>query len=94
MYITSIHDIAFKQKEYTLTLWLWLKYKNRSIEFINNLEIPQAKSVEKSFSTINTSGDKVYMMMKLQSVMKDSWKMGNFPYGHRTPRALHRKPAI
>jgi hypothetical protein len=77
MYITSIHDIDFKQKEYAITFWLWLKYKNRDFDFLNNLEIILAKIVEKSFSTINTSGEKVYMMMKLQSVMKDSWKIGS-----------------
>ena len=86
MYITSIHDIDFKQKEYTITFWLWLKYKNRDFDFLNNLEIPQAKSVEKSFSTIDTSGNKVYMMMKLQCVMKDSWRIGNFPFDHQTLR--------
>ncbi len=86
MYITSIHDIDFKQKEYTITFWLWLKYKNRDFDFFNNLEIPQAKNVEKSFSTIDTSGEKVYMMMKLQCVMKDSWRIGNFPFDHQTLR--------
>jgi len=25
IYITSIHDIDFKQKEYAVNLWLWLK---------------------------------------------------------------------
>ena len=29
IYITSIHDIDFKEKEYTTNLWLWLKYKNK-----------------------------------------------------------------
>ena len=33
VYITSIHDIDFKQKEYALNLWLWLKYKNREFNF-------------------------------------------------------------
>ena len=28
IYITSIHDIDFKQKEYAINFWLWLKYKN------------------------------------------------------------------
>ena len=28
IYITSIHDIDFKQQEYTVDFWLWLKYKN------------------------------------------------------------------
>lgn len=80
IYITSIHDIDFKQKEFTITFWLWLKYKNQDFDFLNNLEVPQAKTVEKSFSTIDTTGGKVYMQMKLQCVMKDSWKIGNFPF--------------
>jgi hypothetical protein len=33
IYITSIHDIDFKQKEYTVTFWIWLKYKNKNFDF-------------------------------------------------------------
>jgi hypothetical protein len=86
IYITSIHDIDFKQKEYTINFWLWLKYKNKDFDFVNNLEIPQAKSVEKSFFTIDSSGERIYMMMKLQCVMKDSWKIDNFPFDHQKLR--------
>ena len=49
IYITSIHDIDFKQKEYTINFWLWLKYKNKDFDFLHNLEIPQAKSFTQSF---------------------------------------------
>lgn len=80
IYITSIHDIDFKQKEFTITFWLWLKYKNKDFDFYNNLEVPQAKTVDKAFWTVDTTGDRVYMQMKMQCVMKDSWKIGNFPF--------------
>jgi hypothetical protein len=80
IYITSIHDIDFKQKEFTVNLWLWLKYRNRDFNFYDNLEVPGAKQVTKSFVTVDTSGDKVYMQMKLQCVMKDSWKIAKFPF--------------
>jgi len=86
IYITSIHDIDFKQKEYSINLWLWLKYKNKDFDFIQNLEVPQAKSFTKSYSTIDTSGDKVYLLMKLQCVMKDSWKLDNFPFDRQKLR--------
>jgi hypothetical protein len=56
IYITSIHDIDFKQKEYSVNFWIWLKYKNKEFDFYNNLEIPQAKTVTKSFVTVD-SGD-------------------------------------
>jgi len=80
IYITSIHDIDFKEKEFTTTFWLWLKYKNRAFDFSNNLEIPSAKTVTRSFVTADSSGDRVYMQMKLQCVMKDSWRISNFPF--------------
>lgn len=86
IYITSIHDIDFKAKEYNVDFWLWLKYKNKEFDFVQNLEIPQAKSVNKSFYTIDTTGGKVYMLMKLQCVMKDSWKIENFPFDRQTLR--------
>jgi len=86
IYVTSIHDIDFKEKEYTIDFWIWFKYKNREFNFVENLEIPQAKSVNKSFSTIDSSGAEVYLLMKIQCVMKDSWAIDNFPFDHQTLR--------
>ncbi|RVU01223.1 hypothetical protein EOD41_04455 [Mucilaginibacter limnophilus] len=86
IYITSIHDIDFKDREYTVNLWLWMKYKNKDFDFERNLEVPLAKTVEKSFSTIDTTGGRVYLMMKLQCVMKDSWTINNFPFDKQTLR--------
>lgn len=86
LYITSIHDIDFKQQEYTVNLWLWLKYKNKDFDFINNLEVPLAKTVTKSFSTIDSSNGRIYMLMKLQCVMKDSWRISHFPFDRQKLR--------
>lgn len=86
VYITSIHDIDFKQKEFAISFWLWLKYKNKKFDFANNLEVPSAKSVDKAFFTIDTTGERIYMMMKLQCVMKDSWKISNFPFDEQKLR--------
>ena len=55
IYITSIHNIDFKQNEYTVNFWLWLTYTNRAFDFTQNLEIPKAKSFSKSLSTIDSS---------------------------------------
>jgi hypothetical protein len=80
IYIVSIHNIDFKQKEYAISFWLWLKYKNKDFDFVRNLEVPQAKSVDKSFSVLDTSGEEVSLQMKMQCVMKDNWKIANFPF--------------
>lgn len=86
IYITSIHDIDFKQKEYSVNFWLWLKYKNRAFDFLHNLEIPQAKTMTMSFAVADSSKEEVYMQMKLQCVMKDSWRIGNFPFDRQKLR--------
>jgi hypothetical protein len=86
IYITSIHDIDFKQKEYTVDFWLWLTYKNKEFDFTRNLEVPEAKTFVKSYSTVDSSGGQIFMMMKLQCVMKDSWRIGNFPFDRQNLR--------
>src|SRR5476651_2096644 len=86
IYITSIHDIDFKQNEYSINFWLWLTYNNREFDFLQNLEIPEAKTFTKSFSSVDSSTGKIYILMKLQCQMKDSWKIHNFPFDRQTLR--------
>ena len=86
IYITSIHDIDFKQKEFAVNFWIWLRYKKREFDFARNLEVPAAKSVDKSFFVVDSSGDEISMQMKLQCVMKDSWKIANFPFDQQKLR--------
>lgn len=86
IYITSIHDIDFKQNEYTVNLWLWMKYKRKEFDFEKNLEIPQAKTFSKLYATTDTSNGRIYLLMKLQCVMKDSWKINSFPFDRQRLR--------
>lgn len=86
IYVTSIHDIDFKQNEYTITFWLWMHYKNKEFDFEQNLEIPQTKSFTKLYTTIDSSDGAIYLLMKVQCVMKDSWRIRNFPFDKQTLR--------
>ncbi|HVZ25769.1 MAG TPA: hypothetical protein VG842_06940 [Sediminibacterium sp.] len=80
IYINSIHNIDFRQKEYTIDCWLWLRYDNRALDFANNLEVPQAKTVNRSFFTMDSSDGHYFIQMKLQCVMKDNWRISHFPF--------------
>ena len=86
IYVTSIHDIDFKQKEYSVNFWIWFKYRNRAFNFLENLEIPNAKTFTKAYATVDSSKERIYMLMKIQCVMKDSWKIGNFPFDRQKLR--------
>lgn len=86
IYITSIHDIDFKEKEYSVTFWLWMKYRNPNLNFQKHLEIPNAKSFETSFYTSDTTDERIYLIMKVQAVMQDSWRVANFPFDRQNLR--------
>jgi hypothetical protein len=87
IYITSIHNIDYKQKEYAISFWLWFNYKNRDFDFQKYLELPQAKSIAITYSDLDTSDEKnINVLLKLNCVMKDSWKIDNFPFNHQTLR--------
>src|SRR5438874_11418374 len=81
IYITSIHDIDFKQKQYAISFWLWFRYKNPELDFYKYLEIPQAKSMTITYNEIDTSKQGMRsILLKVQCVMKDSWRINNFPF--------------
>lgn len=87
IYVTSIHDIDFRQKEYSINLWLWLKYKRPEFDFMKNLEVPMAKKFEKSYATIDTLDDgSIYLLMKLECLMKGTWKIKHFPFDRQKLR--------
>jgi hypothetical protein len=87
LYITSIHDIDFKQKEYLMNAWLWLKYRRTEFDFMKNMEIPMAKSFEKLYATSDTLDDgRIYLLMKLQCVMKGTWRINDFPFDRQRLR--------
>lgn len=87
IYITSIHNVDFKQKEFSMNLWLWLKYKKVEFDFIKNLEVPNAKIFEKSYTTIDTLEDgTISILMKLQCVMKGNWNINYFPFDRQKLR--------
>lgn len=87
VYVTSVHDIDFRQKEYAINLWLWLKYKRPEFDFMKNLEVPMAKKFEKSYATIDTLEDgTIYMLMKLECIMKGTWRIKHFPFDHQRLR--------
>lgn len=86
IYLSGIHDIDFIQNDYAINFWLWLKYKNKEFDFEHNLEIPDAKSVIQTISAMDSSMGEYYLLLKLQCVMKESWKVVGFPYDHQKMR--------
>ncbi len=86
IYITSVHNIDFKEREYDMTFWLWMRYSNRKFDLEHNLEIPNAKSFCIKYIDVDSSKGDIYLSMKIECVMKDSWQIRNFPFDRQKLR--------
>src|SRR5436190_15385111 len=79
-YIISIHDINFRDKEYTARFWLWMLYNNPEFDFVNQVEVPNAKSIEKPDIITDTINSTIYVLMKMKCTMKQSWEVTDYPF--------------
>jgi hypothetical protein len=79
-YILSLHDINFHDKEYTMRFWLWFLYNNKNFDFTTQVEVPNAKSIEKPDVLVDTINGKTWVLMKMKSVMKQSWNVNDYPF--------------
>lgn len=79
-YVISLHDINFRDKEYTARFWLWLQYKNQEFDFVNEVEVPNAKSLEKPDIITDVVNGKIFVIMKMKATMKQSWEVSDYPF--------------
>lgn len=79
-YIINIHDINFRDKEYTIRFWLWMLYDNPSFDFAEQIDIPNAKDIEKPAPLMDLVDGKTWQLMKMKCTMKQNWKVDDFPF--------------
>ncbi|GHM98907.1 hypothetical protein WSM22_03970 [Cytophagales bacterium WSM2-2] len=81
VYIISIHDINFHDKEYTARFWLWFTYDyNKEFDFSKELDIPNAKDIEINQVLSDTLDGKIWVQLKMKCTMKEDWQVHNFPF--------------
>ncbi|MBX2901281.1 MAG: hypothetical protein KF775_16630 [Cyclobacteriaceae bacterium] len=79
-YVISVHDINFRDKEYTMRFWLWFLYNNPAFDFGSQLDIPNAKAIDQPEVILDSIDGKAWAIMKMKATMKESWKVADFPF--------------
>lgn len=81
-YLISLHDFNFRDKEYTARFWIWMLYNNNIKKFNleQQVEIPNAKSIEKPDVIIDQLDSLDWLQMKMKCVMKQSWQVSDYPF--------------
>ena len=79
-YVMSVHDINFHDQEYTARFWLWFLYKNKAFDFVKQLDITNAKSIDTPQLLEDTLGKDRWSMLKMKCTMKENWNVLDFPF--------------
>src|SRR6267378_3555252 len=81
VYIISIHDINFHDKEYIARFWLWFTYDyNKELDFSKELDIPNAKDIVIDQVLSDTINGKIWVQLKMKCTMKEDWQVHDFPF--------------
>lgn len=51
LYVNSIYDFRLDENSYMADFWMWINYKNDSLNFENAIELTNSKSAEFSHFT-------------------------------------------
>ena len=81
-YIMNLYDINFRDKEYSIKFWVWMKYKNPEIDFTNTIEIPGSKNVEKPDVMVykDSATGEIWSLVKLNCKISQSWVVSDYPF--------------
>ncbi len=79
-YVISVHDINFRDKQYTMRFWLWFVYDNPDFDFSTQLDIPNAKAIDTPEIILDSLNGKTWAIMKMKATMKESWDVLDFPF--------------
>jgi hypothetical protein len=79
-YVMSVHDINFHDKEYTARFWLWFLYGNKEFDFVKQLDITNAKSIDEPQLLQDSIGHEQWSMLKMKCIMKENWNVLDFPF--------------
>ncbi len=79
-YVMSLHDINFHDKEYTARFWLWFLFKNKQFDFVKQLDITNAKSIDTPQLLEDSLGRDKWSMLKMKCAMKENWNVLDFPF--------------
>jgi len=79
-YVISVHDINFRDKQYTMRFWLWFVYDNPDFDFSTQLDIPNAKAIDPPEIILDSIHGKAWAIMKMKATMKENWNVLDFPF--------------
>jgi hypothetical protein len=80
VYISNLHDFDFSKKSFSADFWIWMNYKNDTLNFENVLDVTNSKTEEfKHFFHEKKDGQNFVTEKCVAELMCD-WDVSQFPF--------------
>ncbi len=80
IYVNHIYDFKIQEKSFMIDFWMWVNFKNDSLIFKDNLDIPNSKSnIVSHFSQEKTNGIN-WAVQKCKAEIMQQWNIADYPF--------------
>ncbi|MGQ0740607.1 MAG: hypothetical protein ACT4OJ_16280 [Bacteroidota bacterium] len=83
IYLNSVYDFNIEEKSFMADFWLWMNYRNDSVQFNEGLELPNSKTVEFSHYSVEKKGEVNWASQKCKAQMMHQWDLSRFPFDYQ-----------
>ncbi|MEK8019116.1 MAG: hypothetical protein VSS75_019775 [Candidatus Parabeggiatoa sp.] len=95
IFVTSLHDLDFKKRKYSMTAWVWGTYNPKDLpddySFSNHIEIVNAREWNLSsieHFIINNPDGSQRSMAKFRATFNQNWDIRYFPFDKQTLKVV------
>src|SRR3970040_2878235 len=84
VYVFSVYDLDFPGNKINADFYVWYNAKNDSLDLLQYFELVNSVEFNKTGETDERRGDIVYQTVRINSRVKKSWDVSNFPFDRQT----------
>jgi hypothetical protein len=86
LFVNSVYDFRLEDKSFMADFWMWMNYRNDSLEFHDAIEIPNSKTVEFSHYNVEKKGTVNWATQKCKAQVMYNWDISKFPFDEQRLR--------
>ncbi len=80
IYVNNLYDFKIEEKSFMIDFWMWVNFKNDSLVFKDNLDLPNSKSnIVTHFSQEKKNGIN-WAVQKCKAEIMQQWNIADYPF--------------
>lgn len=80
LYLNTVYDFNLVDKSFMADFWLWINYKNDSLNFSEAVELPNSKSVDFTHYSLEKKSGINWATQKCKAQIMYQWDVAKFPF--------------